>query len=87
MAFHSSLAGRTAVVTGASRGIGREMAATMAKAGMRVALIGSVEGRALQEIVAECGDGCFGVAVDVADHKACEGAVARIIASAPSMCW
>ncbi|MDR0931441.1 MAG: SDR family oxidoreductase [Victivallales bacterium] len=50
-----SLAGRTALVTGSSRGIGREIARTLAMAGARVVFHGSCESEALREAAAECG--------------------------------
>lgn len=74
-----SLAGRVAIVTGASRGLGREMALEMAAAGMRLILTGASESAALAETVAETkavGNGSvIGLAADVADFAACEAAV------------
>ena len=53
-----SLAGRVAVVTGGSSGIGRAMGGALARAGARVVLIARAE-NALQETVDELGaDGC-----------------------------
>lgn len=77
-----SLAGRVAIVTGASRGLGREMAIEMAAAGMRLTLVGSVPSPALDETEAEiraAGGQAISVAVDVADYAACEAAVARTV--------
>lgn len=75
-----SLAGRVAIVTGASRGLGREMALEMAAAGMRLVLTGATESAALAETVAEANrlsERCsIGLAADVADYEACKRAVA-----------
>jgi 3-oxoacyl-[acyl-carrier protein] reductase len=80
-----SLAGRVAIVTGASRGLGREMALEMAAAGMRVALTGASESAALADATAEANrlspGSAIAVVADVADFFACEAAVARIVAA------
>lgn len=80
-----SLDGRVAIVTGASRGLGREMALEMAAAGMRVAFAGARESAALAEAVAEANrlrpGAAIAVVADVADFGACEAAVARTIAA------
>lgn len=80
-----SLDGRIAIVTGASRGLGREMALEMAAAGMRVAFAGARESAALAEAVAEANrlrpGAAIAVVADVADFGACEAAVARTIAA------
>jgi 3-oxoacyl-[acyl-carrier protein] reductase len=78
-----SLAGRVAIVTGASRGLGREMALEMAAAGMRLVLTGTSAGAALAETTDEAralsGREAVGVAADVADYAACERAVGRTL--------
>ena len=78
-----SLRGRVAIVTGASRGLGREMALEMVGAGMRVALTGASESDALAETTAQANSLAAGFAIaivaDVADYPACEAAVARTI--------
>jgi 3-oxoacyl-[acyl-carrier protein] reductase len=63
-----SLAGRTAVVTGAGSGIGRETAVTYAKAGARVVLA-DVDADGLEEAAAEAPDSLV-VPTDVADKSA-----------------
>jgi 3-oxoacyl-[acyl-carrier protein] reductase len=62
------LAGRTALVTGSTRGIGREIAATLASCGARVAIVGRDLARA--EAVAAELSGARGFAADVADTAA-----------------
>jgi NAD(P)-dependent dehydrogenase (short-subunit alcohol dehydrogenase family) len=83
MARDLSLDGRVAIVTGASRGLGREMALEMAAAGMRVALTGATRSPALDDSVAAANalvpGSAIAIAADVADYAACESAVARTI--------
>jgi len=83
---HPSLAGRVVVVTGASRGLGREMALELAAAGARLAMIGSTGSAALREAVAEAaGLGGTGSAVaivaDVTDPAACERMASEALAA------
>jgi 3-oxoacyl-[acyl-carrier protein] reductase len=60
------LTGRVALVTGSTRGIGREIAATLASAGARVAVSGrSAENAA--EVAAAVGSEARGFACDIAD--------------------
>lgn len=79
------LAGRTAVVTGASRGIGAATAAALAKAGARVALMART-GSQLDALAAETG----GIAVpcDLRDPAALQAGVEAVLnrlAAAPDI--
>jgi 3-oxoacyl-[acyl-carrier protein] reductase len=68
----SELAGQVALVTGGSRGIGRAVAATLAQAGARVAVVARDATRA-EAVAAELeGSGHAGFACDVADEQAVE---------------
>jgi len=71
------LSGRTAVVTGSTRGIGRAIAETLAGAGARVAVVGRDQSRA-QEVAAAISPEARGFACDVADTAS----VAAMIAAA-----
>jgi 3-oxoacyl-[acyl-carrier protein] reductase len=59
------LGGRTALVTGSTRGIGLAIARALLGAGAKVAIVGRDQGRAAA-IAAELGPRAFGVACDVA---------------------
>ena len=61
------LAGETAVVTGAARGIGRATAQALIAHGMRVA-IGDVDATAAAATAAELGPSAVGLALDVTDR-------------------
>jgi NAD(P)-dependent dehydrogenase (short-subunit alcohol dehydrogenase family) len=79
----AAMSGRVAIVTGASRGLGREMALALAGAGASLALIGRTDGPALQSVLAEAqglGADAIALACDVADANACAQAVAQIVA-------
>ena len=72
------LAGRTALVTGASRGIGRAAAGRLAAAGARVALLArSVE--ALASAAREIGGDAVTIQCDVSRPEAVEAAVERVV--------
>jgi 3-oxoacyl-[acyl-carrier protein] reductase len=74
------LAGRTALVTGGSRGIGRAAAEGLARAGATVVLVGRDEARA-QEVAAQfvaAGLDALGVGCDVADAEAVMALPARL---------
>jgi 3-oxoacyl-[acyl-carrier protein] reductase len=60
------LAGRTALVTGSTRGIGRAIAETLTEAGARVAVVGRDAARA-SEAATAIGGGAEGFSCDVAD--------------------
>jgi NADP-dependent 3-hydroxy acid dehydrogenase YdfG len=74
----SALSGRTAVVTGASRGIGAGIAEALGKEGVRVALVARTEAK-LKEQAARI-KGAFPVVCDVTDPTSVEMAVTRISA-------
>ena len=70
------LAGRTVLVTGASRGIGRAAAIRLAAAGARVALLAR-SADALASAAAEIGGGTFAIPCAVTHPEAVEGAARR----------
>ncbi len=70
-----ALAGRTAVVTGASRGIGAEIAQWLATSGARVALVARSRD-SLVELAGTIGNGAVAIDADLADeHSAMDGAM------------
>jgi NAD(P)-dependent dehydrogenase (short-subunit alcohol dehydrogenase family) len=74
------LEGRGGVVTGAGTGIGAACAVELAKAGVKVALLGRRAGP-LEDIAAECArytPGAIAVSVDVSDKSAVEKAVEAV---------
>jgi len=71
------LSGRTAVVTGSTRGIGRAIAETLAGAGARVAIVGRDQSRA-EEVASAVSPEARGFACDVGDTTS----VAAMIAAA-----
>ena len=69
---------RTAVVTGASRGIGAAVARRLAADGVRVGLLARGEGP-LRELANELGSHAFSVPCDVRDARATERAIAVLV--------
>ena len=69
-----SLAGKTALVTGASRGLGQAIAVALAKAGATVICCASREGgtSATETLIKEAGGKAFGLFADLADESAVE---------------
>ncbi len=70
------LAGRAAIVTGASRGIGRQVALQLAAEGCRVLLVGR-DRDALAAVQAETGDAAVPLACDVTDDSSADLMVAE----------
>jgi len=73
----TALAGRTAIVTGASRGIGAAIARGLAREGARVALIARTR-PALEQLQSELGDSAVAIECDVTDIRSVSSASARI---------
>ncbi len=74
------LSGRTALVTGASRGIGRACAVLLARQGARVVLAARNEellGEVAAEIAASGGE-AHAMALDLADHESIPGVVRQL---------
>jgi 3-oxoacyl-[acyl-carrier protein] reductase len=72
------LAGRSAVVTGATRGIGRAIAQSLIESGARVAIVGRSESTAKEAAAAL---GAEGFAADVADPAAATAMIAAVEAA------
>ena len=76
-----NLSGKKAFITGASRGIGQEIAVAFAEAGADLALVARSEDglAATAEKAAGYGREAFVIRADVTDQEAVEGAVATAI--------
>ncbi|MGB7211865.1 MAG: 3-oxoacyl-[acyl-carrier-protein] reductase [Gemmatimonadales bacterium] len=71
------LSGKTAFVTGSTRGIGRAVAVGLHGAGAKVAILGRDAGRA-QAVAAEIGERARGFACDVGDAASIQAAVEAV---------
>ncbi|NJD09636.1 MAG: SDR family oxidoreductase [Gemmatimonadetes bacterium] len=74
------LAGKVAIVTGSTRGIGRAIAEALWRAGANVVVSGR-SGTAAEALAAAWGPRALGLACDVRDPGACERLVQRAVAA------
>ena len=78
--FDAGLAGKVAIVTGGSRGIGRAIVETLAAAGMHVVFTYRENASAASEVSAGSGETKItGEAVDVRQAVACEALVDKVV--------
>jgi 2-dehydro-3-deoxy-D-gluconate 5-dehydrogenase len=73
------LDGRTAIVTGASRGLGQSIAAGLAEAGADVALVHRSDGSKTQERIEALGRRCVSIRADLADRTSVAAIVAETV--------
>lgn len=78
---NTSLTDRVILITGGSRGLGREMALALCEAGARVAITGSAPSDALDQTCADMGATGLALVADVTDPNACAKAVSDTLAA------
>ncbi|MFY9210924.1 MAG: SDR family oxidoreductase [Aestuariivita sp.] len=78
---HPSLKGRVILVTGGSRGLGREMALALAEAGAKLAITGSQPSAALDQTRDAIGENAIALVADVTNADAAAQAVAQTVAA------
>lgn len=79
---HPSLAGRSAIVTGGGRGIGRELTLALVRAGADVAITGRTAAEidaVAEEANALRANAVIAIRADMRDQKACERVVTRAL--------
>jgi 3-hydroxybutyrate dehydrogenase len=78
-----SLDGKVAIVTGAASGIGREVAATFARAGARVVIadLNSAAAQAAADELDSSGDRSMAIAMDVTSESEVESGTAAVVAA------
>lgn len=74
----TDLSGRTAVVTGAARGIGRAIAARLSQAGARVVVV-DIDAQALTRTAAALGEGTLAYTLDITDEARVREMVTDIV--------
>ncbi|WP_155632991.1 SDR family NAD(P)-dependent oxidoreductase, partial [Burkholderia stagnalis] len=76
----STLNGKTAVVTGAASGIGKEIALVLAKAGAAVAIadLNQEGANAVAEAIKQAGGKAIGVAMDVTSEEAVNSGIDKV---------
>lgn len=79
--MYPSLKDRVVLITGGSRGLGREMALALGAEGARVAITGSVSSPALQQTRDMLGATAISIVADVRDAAACAHAVDETVAA------
>ena len=84
MTSDPSLVGRVSIITGGSRGLGKEMALALAEAGSKVAITARSRSEDMESTLAEMrklggADCALGIAADVRSYADCERVVAETI--------